>query len=127
MYNTNSSASSYEFGTIATYICDTSYVLSVTDLKPRVCSGDSVQGVWNGNTPICKCKDVYFNHTNFVVTLHVVVLFFCGIFFICVQIVITIFTFPYLKQPNYELAIDHYNMIKHYAIYNKLLNYFFHA
>ena len=108
MYNTNSSASRYEFGTIATYICDTSYVLSV-NLKPRVCRGDSIQGLWNGNTPICKCKDVYFNHIYFVVTL--VVLIFCGIFFICVQIVITIFIFPYLKHPNYELAIDHYNNV----------------
>ena len=59
VYNTNSSDSTYEFGTIATYICDTSYVLS-GDSEPKVCEGVHVQGFWSGNAPICKCKSVYF-------------------------------------------------------------------
>ena len=51
---TYSSDLTYEYGTIATYQCDSGYELTGGDTV-RTCTGDGSNpvGQWNGNAPFC--------------------------------------------------------------------------
>ena len=49
----NDTTSPYEFGTVATYVCDTGF--SLIGETTRTCDGDdsSPIGMWTGNDPSC--------------------------------------------------------------------------
>ena len=51
-------AEHYEYGTTATYQCDSGYELTGGDTV-RTCTNDGSRpvGQWNGTAPVCKGKD----------------------------------------------------------------------
>ena len=47
--------SQYDYGTIATYKCNTGFVLTVGDVERTCGDGNDVNGEWSGTAPVCQC------------------------------------------------------------------------
>ena len=56
-YSSNAAMSQYDYGTTATYECDSGYELTEGDTV-RTCTGDgsNSEDQWNGTAPVCLSK-----------------------------------------------------------------------
>ena len=61
--------SPHDFGTVATFICNTGCSLSGD--SARTCGGDgsSQSGVWSGSSPVCLCELLSFQYVQVLQTL----------------------------------------------------------
>ena len=64
--------SPFDFGTVATYVCNTGFGL-IGEEATQLCDGDdsSPNGVWSGRSPMCDGQSIYVHIRSYVSKLFI--------------------------------------------------------